>query len=247
MIATATDRMAAIKQWERTIDSTIEKSELRQQLNKLAAHAQEDSKEPVRIALTSGFYYLGVEAKLVTSKTLSTDYVYQPLQVVLEAVRKMRTEKTELLRKNDVAIAKRNALAEDDPGRSNVKVLDQKTVIKEATNIANAVRLERLVEGLFEPLYVGGVQCIIIRGFQLVSKKDGKVPIPGKEDDFRATWSAGWWLDQLVKLFQEADMVEDDFEKPDSLANALVERAHEVHDHCQNEHLIGTNQVAAAS
>lgn len=59
---------------------------------------------------------------------------------------------------------------------------------------ANAVRLEQLLSELFSPLYISRVECLIARDWQLSG---------GSDVDFRTTWSAGWWLDRLVRLYQK--------------------------------------------
>ena len=63
------------------------------------------------------------------------------------------------------------------------------------------MRLEVLLTKLFDGLYTSRVECLIARDWQL----DG-----GTEDDFRTTWSAGWWLNHLVSLFQSTDEYTDE-------------------------------------
>lgn len=166
---------AAAREWAEIIRATISDSMLRKQLNFLAARSQEDSSEPVRMVLTSGFWYLGVASGLVKSKTPSSNYAYQPLEVVLDAVCKMREQ----------TMAQ---IAETAPTGHGVNKKAQQTM---AENIANAVRFETLIEGLFDELYIGGVECMFVRNFQFQAGPDGKLPEPGKNDDFRCTWTAG--------------------------------------------------------
>ena len=56
------------------------------------------------------------------------------------------------------------------------------------------------MDGLFDQTVHGGVEVMFLRGFQF-GGDDGKVGAPGVGDDFRVTWTAGWWLDKLAELF----------------------------------------------
>ena len=158
-------REEGIAEWEQYLKDCTKESELANMLNKLAQYAQDEGGEPVRIVMISAFWYLGLEAKLVNKGTKSSDYAYQPMQVVLDAVRRVRRE------------------------------------CSKPKEVANAVRLEVLLTKLFDELYTSRVECLIARDWQL----DG-----GTEDDFRTTWSAGWWLNHLVSLFQSTDEYTDE-------------------------------------
>ena len=114
----------------------------------------------MRIVLISSFFYLAVKANLIAKDTKSVNYTYQPLEVIIDSVVKVR----------------------DEPKNSN-------------KDRANAVRLYTLLTELFDTLYSTRVECLIARDWQLGG---------GEREDFRTTWSAGWWLDQLVELYHEA-------------------------------------------
>lgn len=158
MVETAPSVPEGLAQWTDAVQATVAESELKNQLNQIAARSQDEGGEPVRLVLISSFFYLGMAANLVSKATKSINYIYQPLQVILDAVKKVR----------------------DDP---NGKLQDR----------ANAIRLYVLLNELFDPLYHTRVECLLARDWQLGGTD---------KDDFRTTWSGGWWLDHLVGLYQ---------------------------------------------
>ena len=66
----------------------------------------------------------------------------------------------------------------------------QKAVARE---MANAIRLRAILSELFGE-HIGQVDILFAR--------DWKLPTLRGEVDFRTTWTAGWWLDQLVGLYR---------------------------------------------
>lgn len=61
-------------------------------------------------------------------------------------------------------------------------------------NVAAAVRFNTLLRKLFAEEYLHQVEILIARDWELPARG-------GKTTTFRTTWTAGWWIDQLVEMF----------------------------------------------
>ena len=67
----------------------------------------------------------------------------------------------------------------------------QPRLVKE---VANAERLRAILSGVFGE-FLGQVQVLFARDWKLRTAN-------GATTDFRMTWSAGWWLDELTSLYR---------------------------------------------
>ena len=167
-------RKAGLDAWREEIKRVVNSKtdKLASQLNKFALESQGESSEPVRIVLISGLFYVAVAAKIVQANT--DHYAYQPASVVLEMF-------DQLLEKvND----------------ANTKTQD----------LVGAVRVSELLRSLIDGAYVQRVELLFARDWVLhgVGKlHDGTLMFPeGQAFNFRTTWTAGWWLDQLAELYR---------------------------------------------
>jgi len=168
-------RKAGLDAWREEIKRVVNSKtdKLASQLNEFALESQGESSEPVRIVLISGLFYVAVAAKIVQANT--DHYAYQPASVVLEMF-------DQLLEKvND----------------ANTKTQD----------LVGAVRVSELLRSLIDGAYVQRVELLFARDWVLhgVGKlHDGKLMFPeGQAFNFRTTWTAGWWLDQLAELYRK--------------------------------------------
>jgi hypothetical protein len=59
-------------------------------------------------------------------------------------------------------------------------------------DVANAVRLIEILGTVVDDLYISRVEVLFARDFQLGANGS----------DFRTTWTAGWWLNELMKLYR---------------------------------------------
>ena len=167
-------RKAGLDAWREEIKRVVNSKtdKLASQLNEFALESQGESSEPVRIVLISGLFYVAVAAKIVQANT--DHYAYQPASVVLEMF-------DQLLEKvND----------------ANTKTQD----------LVGAVRVSELLRSLIDGAYVQRVELLFARDWVLhgVGKlHDGTLMFPeGQAFNFRTTWTAGWWLDQLAELYR---------------------------------------------
>ena len=168
-------RKAGLDEWREEIKRVVSNQDdkLASQLKEFALESQGESSEPVRIVLISGLHYVAVAAKIVQKKT--DHYAYQPASVVLEMF-------DQLLK----------------------KVNDAKT---ETQDLVGAVRVSELLRSIIGGAYMQRVELLFARDWVLhgVGKlPDGKLTFPqGQDFNFRTTWTAGWWLDQLAELYRK--------------------------------------------
>jgi hypothetical protein len=168
-------RKAGLDAWREEIKRVVSNQDdkLASQLKEFALESQGESSEPVRIVLISGLHYVAVAAKIVQKKT--DHYAYQPASVVLEMF-------DQLLK----------------------KVNDAKT---ETQDLVGAVRVSELLRSIIGGAYMQRVELLFARDWVLhgVGKlPDGKLTFPqGQDFNFRTTWTAGWWLDQLAELYRK--------------------------------------------
>ena len=168
-------REAGLKAWGEEIKKVVSSKDdkLASQLRKIALESQGESSEPVRIVLISGLFYVAIAAKIVQPST--DHYAYQPASVVLEMFDQLRK-----------------------------KVNDAKT---ETQDLVGAVRVSELLRSLIDGAYVQRVELLFARDWVLhgVGKLHDKTLMfpEGQTFNFRTTWTAGWWLDQLAELYRK--------------------------------------------
>ena len=62
----------------------------------------------------------------------------------------------------------------------------------DAKDLANASRLLTILRRMFDESCMGVVDCLFARDWELEGKAE-----------FRTTWTAGWWLDRLLEMYQK--------------------------------------------
>lgn len=148
-------------------------SKIPRHVNTLATASQDEDGDPVRVVCISSFFYLAKAAQLVSkaprlpgdpwgARGESAQYAYQPAEVVLESLIRVRDHPHSL----------------DPPAKLN--------------DVANAVRLIEILGTVVDDLYISRVEVLFARDFQLGANGS----------DFRTTWTAGWWLNELMKLYR---------------------------------------------
>lgn len=167
------------RDWVRSHLTGKSQGQLTEHLKKAAAESQEENTEPVRIVLISSLFYLASEAGLVQKE--SYNYAYQPASVVIEALARRLEESVPPLEEQIEA-------GEDDK--------DDKKKRETIRSCAGAVQLSEILAALFDSSSIQRVELLFARDWCL-HDTTGKAP-----PNFRTTWTAGWWLEELDELYR---------------------------------------------
>ena len=83
----------------------------------------------------------------------------------------------------------------DDRLRQFELAADLSAQPKLAKEVVNAARIRAILNSIFDA-YLGKVECLFARDWTWPTSSGGAAV-------FRLTWTAGWWLDQLVALYKQ--------------------------------------------